>query len=143
MSGDFPRGRGNIRILQSGKGVLDNTINPERLPAWLTESDLDYMTADMARNGFRGPLNWYRNIDRNWELLAPWAGAPIQQRALFIAGSEDHVINGPTGKTNLEAMSATVPRLEKKIILEGAGHFVQQERAAEVTRELLAFLRRQ
>ena len=141
LSGDFPRGRPNIRILQPGKGVLDNTINPDRLPAWLTEADLDYMAADLARAGFRGGLNWYRNIDRNWELLAPWAGLPVRQRALFIAGSEDHVINGPTGKAPLEAMATSVPNLERKLILDGAGHYIQQERSAEVNKALLEFLR--
>ena len=141
LSGDFPRDRPNIRILQPGKGVLDNTINPDRLPDWLTEADLDYMSVDMARTGFRGGLNWYRNIDRNWELLAPWAGAPVRQRALFIAGSEDHVIKGPTGKAQVEAMATTVPNLERKLILDGAGHYVQQERPAEVNKALLEFLR--
>jgi len=143
LSGDFPRSRPNIRILQPGKGVLDNTINPDRLPAWLTEADLDYLTADMNRTGFRGGLNWYRNIDRNWELLAPFAGANVMQRALFIAGSEDHVISGPTGKAPLEAMNTTVPNLERQSIVEGAGHFVQQERPREVNEALLRFLRRQ
>ena len=142
LSGDAQRKDSNIRILKPGKGVLDNTINPEKLPAWLTEADVDYMTADMTNGGFRGGLNWYRNIDRNWELLAPWAGAVIQQSALFIAGSEDHIINGPTGKTQMEAMKATVPNLQRQLLLEGAGHFVQQERPQVVNEELIQFLRR-
>jgi len=142
LSGDVQRKDSNIRILKPGKGVLDNTINPEKLPAWLTETDLDYMTTDMANGGFRGGLNWYRNIDRNWELLSPWAGAVIQQPALFIAGSEDHIINGPTGKTQMEAMKTTVPNLQRQLLLEGAGHFVQQERPHVVNETLIQFLRR-
>lgn len=70
-SGDAPRNRPSTSILQPGKGMLDNTLDPEHLPAWLTESDLDNMAADFRRTGFRGGLNLYRNIDRNWELLAP------------------------------------------------------------------------
>ena len=42
-----------------------------------------------GRSGFRGGLNWYRNIDRNWELTAPWQGAQIHQPSLFIAGSNE------------------------------------------------------
>jgi pimeloyl-ACP methyl ester carboxylesterase len=140
MSGDAPRGRPDPRMLQPGKGALDNLINPDRLPAWLTEADLDYMVADIRRTGFRGALNWYRNADRNWELLAPWAGAPIRQPALFIAGSEDHVIHGPLGKGPLEALKANVPNLRAQLIIEGAGHYIQQERPQQVNEALIEFL---
>ena len=97
-SGDAPPNRPDPYVLKPGKGALDSTIDPEHLPSWLTEADLDYMAADLKRTGFRGGLNWYRNIDRNWELLAPWSGAPIQQPALFIAGAKDPVIASPTAK---------------------------------------------
>jgi len=140
LSGDAPRGRPNVRILQPGEGALDNTIDPEHLPSWLTEADLDYMTADLARTGFRGGLNWYRNIDRNWELPGPWAGAVIGQKALFIAGTEDHVINGPTGKAQLAEMTATVPNLKRQFLIEGASHYIQQERPQEVNMALIDFL---
>jgi pimeloyl-ACP methyl ester carboxylesterase len=140
MSGDSPRGRPDPRMLQPGKGALDNLLNPERLPAWLTEADLDYMVADIRRTGFRGALNWYRNADRNWELLAPWAGAPIRQPALFIAGSEDHVIHGPLGRGPLEALKTNVPNLRRQLIIEGAGHYIQQERPQQVNAALIEFL---
>ena len=140
LSGDAPRGGPNVRILQPGKGALDNLTNPERLPAWLTEDDLTYMAADLTRTGFRGGLNWYRNIDRNWELMAPWSGVQILQPALFIAGSEDHVIHGPTGKSQLDALKTNVPNLQRQLIIDGAGHFIQQERPKEVNAALIAFL---
>jgi len=85
--------------------ALDNLTNPDKLPPWITEADLDYMSAHLKRMGFRGGLNWYRNVDKNWEMLAPW----IRQPALFIAGSEDHVIQGPLGKAPLAALRTTVP----------------------------------
>jgi len=88
FSGDAPHSEINRRILEPGKGALDNTLEPEHLPPWLTESDLDYMASELKQTGFRNPLNYYRNIDRNWQLLAPWAGAAIHQPALFIAGKE-------------------------------------------------------
>ena len=140
-SGDAPRNRPDPYILQPGKGALDNTIDPERLPAWLTETDLDYMSADLARTGFRGGLNYYRNIDRNWELLAPWAGTVVRQKALFIAGTKDPVIAAVTGKAPLEAMKTTVPNLERQVLIEGAGHFIQQERPQQVNAALIQFLR--
>lgn len=140
-SGEAPRNRPSTHILQPGKGALDNTLEPDRLPSWLTDADLDYMAADLTRTGFRGGLNWYRNIDHNWELLAPWAGALVRQRALFIAGTEDLVISGVTGKAPLEAMATTVPNLERKLLIEGAGHYIQMERPQLVNEALIPFLR--
>ena len=99
------------------------------------------MAADLARTGFRGGLNWYRNIDRNWELLAPWAGAIIHQPALFIAGSEDPVISSATGKAPLAEMKTTVPNLQRQLLIEGAGHYIQQERPQQVNAALIQFLR--
>jgi pimeloyl-ACP methyl ester carboxylesterase len=140
-SGDAPRNRPDPYILQPGKGVLDNTIDPERLPAWLTEADLDYMSADFARTGFRGGLNYYRNVDRNWELLAPWAGAVIHQKALFIAGAADPSIGSATNKPSLDAMKTIVPNLQRQVLIEGAGHWIQQERPQQVNAALIQFLR--
>jgi pimeloyl-ACP methyl ester carboxylesterase len=140
-SGDAPPNRPDPYVLKPGKGALDSTIDPEHLPTWLTEADLDYMAADLKRTGFRGGLNWYRNIDRNWELLAPWSGAPIQQPALFIAGAKDPVIASATGKAPLAAMKTTVPNLRRQVIIEGAGHYIQQERPNEVNAALIEFLR--
>jgi pimeloyl-ACP methyl ester carboxylesterase len=143
FSGDAPHSEINRRILEPGKGALDSTLEPEQLPPWLTGSDLDYMASELERTGFRNPLNYYRNIDRNWQLLAPWAGALIRQPALFIAGTEDHVIRGPTGEKQLKELSTTVPGLKATVLLDGVGHYVQQERPKEVTAALLDFLKTQ
>jgi pimeloyl-ACP methyl ester carboxylesterase len=99
------------------------------------------MTAEFSRSGFRGGLNWYRNIDRNWELTAPWAGALIRQPALFIAGSVDPIISGGFGAAALAALPAAVPGLRRTVLIEGAGHFIQQERPQLVNEALLEFLR--
>jgi pimeloyl-ACP methyl ester carboxylesterase len=143
FSGDAPHSETNRRILEPGKGALDSTLEPEHLPPWLTESDLDYMASELKKNGFRNPLNYYRNIDRNWQLLAPWTGAVIHQPALFIAGKEDHVIRGPTGEKQLKELPTTVPGLQGTVLLDGVGHYVQQERSKEVTAALLGFLKMQ
>ena len=75
------------------KGFLGAQSGAVPLPPWLTEKDLDVFAAEYTRTGFRGGLNWYRNIDRNWELTAPWHTAKIAQPALFIAGTRDAVIS--------------------------------------------------
>lgn len=139
ISGEAPLETRSL-TLQPGKGWLANTIDPDHLPAWLAEEDLDHMSAEFARSGFRGGLNWYRNIDRNWELTAPWAGALIHQPALFIAGSVDPVIELGSGATAVQALPQTVPGLRRTLLIDGAGHFIQQERPQRVNDTLLEFL---
>ena len=98
-SGDAPR-RSELwtddsapgMIPRSG-GFLTRTRDPERLPFWLTEADIDFYAGEFARAGFRGGLNWYRNIDRNWELMAPFAGMPVTIPALYVAGDRDLVVH--------------------------------------------------
>src|SRR5256714_1492546 len=86
------------------------------LPAWLGEADIGVFAAEYQRTGFRGGLNWYRNIDRNWELTAPWHHAKIAQPALFIAGSNDAVITGSMGQRALDELESVVPNLQRKIL---------------------------
>ena len=62
------------------------------MPPWLSEADIDFYAGEFARTGFRGGLNWYRNIDRNWELLAPFAKAKVTVPALYVAGDRDLVV---------------------------------------------------
>jgi pimeloyl-ACP methyl ester carboxylesterase len=123
------------------KGLLGSSRDPVPLPPWLTEQDIDLFAAEYARTGFRGGLNWYRNIDRNWALTAPWQDALITQPALFIAGSRDAVITGSMGQRALEDLDSVVPNLKRKILIDGAGHWIQQERPDEVNAALIAFLR--
>jgi epoxide hydrolase A/B len=139
ISGDAPPETRRL-TLQPGKGWLANTIDPEHLPAWFTDADLDHMSEEFLRSGFRGGLNWYRNIDRNWGLTAPWAGASIHQPALFIAGSEDPVIALGSGAVAVRAMPDTVPGLTRQLLIDGAGHFIQQERPRLVNEALVGFL---
>ena len=66
--------------------------DPERLPAWLTEADIDFYAGEFSRTGFRGGLNWYRNIDRNCALMAPFDGLKVTVPALYVAGDRDLVV---------------------------------------------------
>jgi pimeloyl-ACP methyl ester carboxylesterase len=142
ISGDAPP-ETRALSLHPGQGWLANTLDPEHLPAWLTDADLDHMAAEFSRRGFRGGLNWYRNIDRNWELTAPWAGAKIRQPALFIAGSVDPIIAQGSGAAAVQALPDAVPGLWRSQLIDGAGHFIQQERPQIVNASLLEFLRAQ
>jgi pimeloyl-ACP methyl ester carboxylesterase len=120
-------------------GLLDCLVDPPRLPEWLTEDDLDYYTAQFRESGFRGPINWYRNIDRNLDLTPQLETAPIEQPALFIAGANDPVLGYLPGF--VDSMDALVPNLRAKILVPGAGHWVQVEQPDVVNRALLEFLR--
>lgn len=132
---------GAFLVVPEGGGFLDNTTDPVALPAWSDAETFAEMSETYRRTGFRGGLNWYRNIDRNWELTAPWQGAKITQPALFIAGARDAVIAGPIGRRALAAMPEAVPGLRMTLMLEGAGHWIQQERAEAVNTTLIDFLR--
>lgn len=127
-------------FVQEGKGFLGHATAGEPLPAWLGEADLAYFTESFRKSGFRGGLNWYRNLDRNWELTAPWQDAQILQPSLFIAGSKDAVITGLIGAKRVNELERVLPNLKRKLIIEGAGHWVQQERPDEVNAALVTFL---
>jgi pimeloyl-ACP methyl ester carboxylesterase len=140
-SGETPRDDRMSMYVDRAKGFLGGLRDAVPRPPWLSEADLDVFATEYQRTGFRGGLNWYRNIDRNWELTAPWQDAKITQPALFIAGSNDAVITGSMGHRALDELESVVPNLQRKIILEGAGHWIQQERAAEVNAALISFAR--
>ena len=128
-------------FVEDGKGFLGDTGVNRPLPNWLSEADLSYFTEAYRKSGFRGGINWYRNIDRNWELTAPWQGAQIHQPSLFIAGSRDSVITGLIGAKRVGDMERVLPRLRQKLIIDGAGHWIQQERADKVNAALIGFLK--
>lgn len=127
-------------FIQDGQGFLGDPSIERQLPEWIGEAELaEFITAYRA-SGFRGGLNWYRNIDRNWDLTAPWHGAQIHQPSLFIAGTEDSVIKGLIGAKRVHDMERVLPNLTKKLLIDGAGHWIQQERPTEVNAALIAFL---
>jgi pimeloyl-ACP methyl ester carboxylesterase len=138
-SGEGPD-RPTFGVLQPNEGLLDNLIEPETLPAWLSDEDLGYYVAEFSRTGFRGGLNWYRNITRSWELLAPWRGTTIRQPSMFIAGSRDDVLKFPHSSAQIANFNTTLPGLRGCHILEGAGHWIQRERATAVNEMLITFL---
>ncbi len=146
-SGDLPRWSGVWAddgapgMVPHSGGFLTRTIDPERLPSWLTEADGEFYAGEFARAGFRGGLNWYRNIDRNWELMAPFAGIPVTIPALYVAGDRDLVVHFKGAAELIRNLAQFVPDLRRTIMLEGCGHWTQQERAAEVNAAMIGFLK--
>jgi pimeloyl-ACP methyl ester carboxylesterase len=136
-SGDVVDGP-NISLVERGRQLKDKFVHPERMPTWMSEADLDVYAREFEYSGFFGPLSRYRNVDRDWEDLAAFAGRPIPIPALFIGGDRD----GPTiwGRPAIERFGETLPRLHASEILPGCGHWVQQERPEETNRLLLDFL---
>jgi pimeloyl-ACP methyl ester carboxylesterase len=113
---------------------------PPRPTAWFDTDDLAFYTGEFKRTGFRGPLNWYRTSRANHELLAPFRGAPIHVPALYVGGERDVVVNWPGMRDVIGIMTLFVPHLTKAVLLEGCGHWTQQERPEEVDALLLEFL---
>lgn len=122
-------------VLEPGAGLLDGMIDPEVLPGWLTAQDIEVFAAAYERSGFTGGLNWYRNIDRSWELMAPWQGAPITPPAMFLIGDRDPV-RPYFALDTLDVLSD----LRETVEIEDAEHWTQQERPEQVNAALLRFL---
>ena len=140
-SGDAPRGDASLAMVPNGAGFMRGEPAPPVLPAWLSEKDVDFYAGEFSRSGFRGALNWYRNLDRSWELSAPFQGALVKVPALYIAGERDMVVNFPGMDQLLANLKRLVPDLRGQLMLPGCGHWTQQERPAEVSNAMLEFLR--
>lgn len=139
ISGDVPPG--NYWDKPLGASFLEGLPDPQPV-GWLSEADLDFYEDEFRASGFRGPLNRYRNHERDFKWLQQFAGRLIEQPSLFIGGSRDPAsflfgaIEDPVGFTRLFA-----PATEGRV-LEGCGHWTQQERPEEVNRLLLDWLNR-
>ncbi len=135
ICGDAPREERFKPIPANGR-FLDSIVVPDELPPWLTEGDLDTYVAEFERTGFRGGLNWYRNANRNWEESADLGDGIVQQPAFFVTGTRDPARNPGA----LARLGDTVPNLLVNEVLDGCGHWTQQERPAQVTELLLKFV---
>ncbi|HLZ79546.1 MAG TPA: alpha/beta hydrolase [Sphingomonas sp.] len=133
-----PEDRRTFVFFEKDTRLVDHLIVPNDLPRWLSSDDLDIYTRQFEASGFRGPINWYRNLDRNWAITPFLQGARIQQPTIYIAGSVDGV---PLMlASDVAAMDKTIPNLRGTHIIDGVGHWTQQEAPDEVNRLLLDFL---
>jgi pimeloyl-ACP methyl ester carboxylesterase len=121
---------------RDGRGFVDRLVDPEQPSAWLSPEELDVYVAAFERSGFTGGVNWYRNLDRNWSLTADQDGGRVTMPAAFVGGKADPVLlmSPPDG------MTAWCDEFRGITLVEGAGHWVQQERPTEVNEALLTFL---
>ncbi len=124
---------------RAGDPVLLRVPDPDPLPAWLTAADIDYYVGELKRSGFRGPLNRYRNSDRDFEFLRGFEGRRIEQPALYIGGERDRVLT--MFGDRLPLMRDALPDLRGLHLLPGCGHWTQQERPQAVNDHLLTWLR--
>ncbi|MFE6040789.1 alpha/beta fold hydrolase [Streptomyces sp. NPDC056452] len=132
-----PPGTDSVFFVPPGAHLRDR-FPAGQLPSWLTEADLDVYSGEFERTGLTGALNRYRNVDRDWEDLAAWDGARITQPSLFIGGALD-----ASTTWMAEAIAqypTTLPGLVSSHILDGCGHWIQQERATEVSALLTQWL---
>ena len=138
ISGEAPQGSApRADQPAEGTGILDGRAEPPTLPEWLTQEDVDYFVAEFGRTGFTGALNWYRNLNRNWELMEPYGENHINMPSLFITGERD-----PVRRLLPEAlMEGWLGDLRDTLVLPGTGHWAEQERPAEVSAAILGFLK--
>ncbi|WP_327169290.1 alpha/beta hydrolase [Streptomyces subrutilus] len=119
-------------------GTMRDRFPAGRLPAWLGEDDLDFYAGEFERTGLTGALNRYRNMDRDWVDLAGHAGAPLRQPSLFAGGARDASTTWLADA--IEAYPTTLPGLSAAHLLDGCGHWIQQERPDETNRLLTDWL---
>lgn len=126
-----------LRMLAAGpEGFIDRLPEPQRLPDWLSAAELEHYVAEFTRTGFTGALNWYRNFERNWQIMATPVASTIDAPALFVGGDDDPVLKF----TRTDRAREVVVGPYRSVMLEGAGHWIQQERPEEINTELLDFL---
>jgi pimeloyl-ACP methyl ester carboxylesterase len=124
----------------AGATLLEALTDPDVLPAWLTPEDLDYFVSNFEAGGFRGPINRYRNQERDFANLPEMGIRCVAQPSCFIAGSKDLVRHFVPGYDLYADVAANCTDLRSTRIVDGAGHWVQQEAPREVTAALLDFL---
>jgi pimeloyl-ACP methyl ester carboxylesterase len=121
------------------RGSLPDVAAVER-PSWLSEEDLDYYATVYRRTNYTGAMNFYRNFDRNWEILRPYHETKVDVPAVYMAGEYDMVIYPRRTRAFVDQMDEWLPQLFHKEIIEGAGHFIQEERPDRVNEVLLSLL---
>jgi pimeloyl-ACP methyl ester carboxylesterase len=140
-SGDRTEAVAEVMLAKKpGDDMLGGLPDPDPFPDWLSAADLDYYTAAFTEGGFRGPLNRYRAQHRDWELLADYAGHKIAQPSCLIAGTLDPVRSFAPGLDLYQQAGAHCTDYRGTTLIDGEGHWIQQEAPDSVNRALLAFL---
>jgi len=140
LSGDAPDGAWPTNKTADAT-LLQGLVDPDPFPAWLLNADLDYYVREFEGSGLRGPINRYRNHARDFAYMQQFKDRKIEQPALFVGGSRDLVLTMFGRMDFVPQMRSQIPDLRGWDVLEGCGHWTQQERAREVNDRLLAWLR--
>ena len=140
ISGDAPDGSWPMNKTASDP-LLKGLTDPDPFPAWMTPADLDYYVGEFKASGLRGPINRYRNHERDFAWLQAFKDRKIEQPAFFISGTRDLAFNMLGGSDPIEVMRGFVPNLQGAHVLEGCGHWTQQERPDEVNALLIPWLK--
>jgi pimeloyl-ACP methyl ester carboxylesterase len=119
------------------QGFLERLPEPDGLPDWISPEEFAVYVAEFTRTGFTPALNWYRCFDRNWELMADTPAATITVPSLFIAGADDPTLVYTPRHRAREVVTGEY----REVLIDGAGHWLPQERPDEVTAVLIDFLR--
>jgi len=140
ISGDAPEGSWPLKPADAT--LLEGMVDPDPFPAWLTPAELDYYVGEFEGSGFRGPINRYRNHERDFAWLQAFKGRRIDQPSLLIGGDRDPAFNGFGRIPDPGAlMREHATDLRGVHVLPGCGHWTQQERPAEVSRLLVDWLK--
>ena len=121
--------------------LLEDLENPDPFPKWLTDKDLQYYVENFSAGGFRGPINRYRNQDLDFDNLPLMGVEPVEQPSCFIGGSKDVVRTFVPGLDLYQEPDIHCSDMRVSRVIEGAGHWVQQEAPKEVNIALLEFLK--
>ena len=125
---------------RSAGGLVGRYGVPKEIPAWITETELDYYIEEFTRTGFRGGVNYYRNFNENWKLterIDPVLRLPVA----FVAGSDDMVIDGANEKALRSTMQTQATDLREITLIDGVGHWVQQEAPKQTNEAIVRFVR--
>ncbi|KAK4559051.1 hypothetical protein RGQ29_008337 [Quercus rubra] len=114
------------------------------LPAWLSEEDVNYFVSKFDNRGFTGGLNYYRALDLTWELTAPWTNAQIKVPVKFIVGDLDITYHIPGAQEYIHkgGFRRDVPFLQEVVVMEGAAHFINQEKPEEISAHIYDFIKK-
>ncbi len=138
FDGATPREQQSTGFLPQGAPMLATIPDAATVPPWMSAEHFAAYVEAFRAGGFKRPLDWYRNIDRNWALTAFVQGRTIDQPSLFIVGDKDPVRH--YAGRHEAGLSDWLTDLRGQVVIEGAGHWLQQERPEEVNRHLLKFL---
>jgi pimeloyl-ACP methyl ester carboxylesterase len=128
-----------------GTGFLTMMPTPPARPfvgpegPWLTEADLQAYADEFAHSGFFGPVSYYRNLDANFDVVKDLGPERVAMPVYFVGGTHDVVnVMDPSG---IERMQNLLPDFRGSTVLDGVGHWTQQEAPAAFNEALLGFLR--